>query len=138
MTPPADALFRLPSAVIHDPAVEAWFAAAEPLRALAQPWFEAMRGCGPDVTETMHDHAPTACVGDAAFAYVAAFTAHATIGFFHGAALPDPAHLLQGSGVRMRHVKLRWGEPVDEAALHALIASAYADAKRRLAQDQNS
>jgi hypothetical protein len=32
----------------------------------------------------------------------------------------------------MRHVKLRWGEPVNEAALAALIATAYADIRARL------
>jgi hypothetical protein len=53
------------------------------------------------------------------------------IGFYQGAALPDPAGLLEGSGKRMRHVKLRWGGKVDEAALAALIAAAYRDMKSR-------
>ncbi|MEI9965905.1 MAG: DUF1801 domain-containing protein [Caulobacteraceae bacterium] len=53
----------------------------------------------------MHDGHPTACVGDAAFAYVDAFRAHVNVGFFHGAALDDPAGLLEGTGKRMRHVK---------------------------------
>jgi hypothetical protein len=29
------------------------------------------------------------------------------VGFFHGATLPDPARLLQGTGKFKRHVKLR-------------------------------
>ncbi|MGA0604248.1 DUF1801 domain-containing protein [Caulobacter sp. KR2-114] len=124
-------LMRFPSAVRRDPAVEAWFDAGD-LRLMAQPWFERLRAAGPDVRELMHDHCPTACVEDAAFAYVGAFTAHVNIGFFAGAALPDPAGLLQGAGKRMRHVKLRWGEPADEPALKALIAAAYADMRRRV------
>jgi hypothetical protein len=32
----------------------------------------------------------------------------------------------------MRHVKVRWGEPLDEAALGALIAAAYRDIRARL------
>ena len=32
----------------------------------------------------------------------------------------------------MRHVKLRWGEPVNETALHALILAAYHDMRSRL------
>ena len=96
------------------------------------PWFERLRGCGPDVRELLHDGWPTACVGDAAFAYVAAFSAHVNLGFFQGAELDDPAGLLQGAGKRMRHVKLRWGEPVNEAALNALIAAAYRDIRLRL------
>ncbi len=129
--PPEDALFTLSGAVRGNPEVEAWFT-GDGLRLLAQPWFERMRACGPDMRELMNDHCPTACVDGAAFAYVAAFTAHVNVGFFHGADLPDPTDLLEGSGKRMRHVKLRWGQPVDEAALGALIAAAYADIRSRL------
>jgi hypothetical protein len=39
----------------------------------------------------MHDGCPTACVGDAAFGYVAAFRDHVNVGFFFGALLQDPA-----------------------------------------------
>ncbi|MCB9518451.1 MAG: DUF1801 domain-containing protein [Gemmatimonadales bacterium] len=60
-----------------------------------------MRACGDDVTELLHDGHPTACVGDAAFGYVNVFTAHVNVGFFHGADLDDPAHLLEGTGRRM-------------------------------------
>lgn len=128
-----DELFLFPSAVARDPAVEAWFSAPDhELRRLAQPWFDEIRGCGPDVRELMHDGHPTACVEDAAFAYVDAFSAHASVGFFFGAALDDPAGLLQGGGKRMRHVKLRWGNPVDAPALRALIATAYRDMRSRL------
>ena len=92
-----------------------------------------MRQCGPDVCELIHDGCPTACVGDAAFAYVNAFTAHAAIGFFNGAALPDPACLLEGSGKRMRHVKLRAGQDLDEKSLTALIDAAYEDMRKLVA-----
>jgi hypothetical protein len=54
------------------------------------------------------------------------------VGFFHGAALADPTHLLQGTGKRMRHVKLRAGMDADEAALRRLIEAAYADIKARV------
>jgi len=131
--PDADALFLLPSAVRHDPRVAAWFDLLDPMRAMVQPWFERIRALGPDVTETLHDHMPTACVGQAAFAYVNAFTAHAAIGVFHGSSLPDPAGLLEGSGKRMRHVKLKPGAEADETALAALIDAAYADVRARMA-----
>lgn len=128
------ALFLLPGAVPRDPAVEAWFEGDnEGVRAIARHWFGRIRELGPDVTEILHDHCPTACVAEAAFAYVGAYARHAAIGFFHGADLPDPRGLLEGSGKRMRHVKLRWGEAVDEAAVAALINAAYADIRRRLA-----
>src|SRR6185437_11187256 len=62
-------------------------------RGFALPWFERMRACGADVRELMHDGCPTACVDDAAFAYVGAFTAHVNVGFFQGASLKDPSGL---------------------------------------------
>ena len=129
-----DRLLLLPTAMQRDPRVEAWFDADDnPLRRAARTWFDLMRSCGDDVRELIHDGQPTACVGDAAFAYVNAFTAHVNVGFFHGAALDDPAGLLEGSGKRMRHVKLRGGQPADAAALGALIATAYRDMRGRLA-----
>lgn len=134
-----DPLFRLPSATRRDPRIEGWFADSHDiLRQMAMPWFELMRDCGDDVRELIHDHCPTACVEDAAFAYVAAFKAHVNVGFFHGADLPDPARLLEGSGKRMRHVKLHWGRAVDEAALSQLIAAAYGDIRARLAQPEGA
>ncbi|MBX3586663.1 MAG: DUF1801 domain-containing protein [Ramlibacter sp.] len=126
-------LFTLTGARRHDAAVQAWFSAPQPLRPLAQQWFAAMRACGPDVVELLHDGHPTACVQDAPFGYVNTFTAHVNVGFFTGAALQDPCGLLEGTGRFMRHVKLRPGVPVDEPALQALIAAAYADIQARLA-----
>jgi hypothetical protein len=129
-------LFRFPGAVRRDPGVDAWFAMPDhELRRMAEPWFERMRDCGEDVRELLADGHPTACAEDAAFAYVDAFSAHVNIGFFFGAELDDPAGLLQGAGKRMRHVKLRWGEPVNAAALSDLIAAAYRDIRRRLESD---
>lgn len=130
-------LFLLPQATVSDPGVAAWFDTADPVRAVAKAWFDVVRGCGPDVRECLHDGRPTACIGDAAFAYVGAYTAHVAVGFFNGAVLTDPAHLLQGSGKRMRHVKLRWGEPVDGTALTALIRRSYEEMRARLG-DANS
>ena len=125
-------LLRFNDTVRRSPAVEAWFAGGDELRRMARPWFDLMRGCGADVRETLNDGHPNACIGDAPFAYVAAFKAHVNVGFFYGMALDDPDGLLVGSGKRMRHVKLRWGAPVNDAALKALIAAAYQDIRKRL------
>ena len=124
-------LFR--SAVERDPRIDAWFSAPHhELRMVVKPWFERLRAAGADVRELLHDGHPIACVEDAAFAYVDAFSAHAGVGFFFGAFLHDPAGLLEGSGKRMRHVKLRWGQPVNEVGLAALISAAYSDMLQRL------
>ena len=126
-------LFRFEEARRRDATVGAWLEKQpRELGSIARQWFEHMRKCGSDVREVMHDGCPTACVEDAAFGYVAVFRAHANVGFFRGAELPDPRRLLQGTGKRMRHVKIRPGLDLDSAALEALIDAAYADMKSRL------
>ena len=126
-------LLRFNGAVPRDPAIDAWMKEhAGPLGAIAHEWFEAMRACGDEVRELLHDGCPTACLGDVPFAYVDAFTSHVNVGFFQGASLRDPACLLQGAGKFMRHVKLRPDTPTNAAALHRLIETAYSDIKSRV------
>lgn len=129
----ARAFLRFAGGARRDPAVEAWLdTRSGELGALARRWFDVMRACGDEVLELMHDGCPVACFGDAPFGYVNVFRAHMNVGFFHGAALADPDHLLEGQGKSMRHVKLRPGEAVPAAALHRLIEAAYADIKERV------
>ena len=129
-------VFRLSGARRRDPAVARWFGEGPAeLRTIARTWFDRIRECGTDVLELMHDGCPVACVEDGAFAYVNTFKDHVNVGFFYGASLEDPAGLFQGSGKRMRHVKLRPGADVDAAALGELIDAAYADIKARLRAD---
>lgn len=128
-------LFRLHGATWPSLEIIAWFG-EDPngLRAKVRPWFDRMIACGPEVTAVLHDGYATACLGDVAFAHVKAFKAHAAVGFFHAVDLPDPAGLLEGTGKRMRHVKLRPGVPIDEAALGALIDAAWRDIVCRVGQ----
>jgi hypothetical protein len=126
-------LLRFNGAVERSPAIDAWMQAHPgALGAIAHKWFEVMRKCGDEVRELLHDGCPVACLGDAPFGYVNVFTSHMNVGFFHGAALRDPARLLQGAGKFMRHVKLRPDTSIDEAALNRLIEMAYSDIKARV------
>jgi hypothetical protein len=126
-------LLRFNGAVERDPAIDAWMKQhAGGLGDIAHRWFEVMRGCGDEVRELLHDGCPVACLGDAPFGYVNVFTSHVNVGFFHGAALPDPARLLQGNGRFMRHVKLRPETATDASALSWLIEAAYSDIKARV------
>ena len=127
--------FLLPDAVPWDPEVESWLDEAPgELGGIARHWFGVLRACGDDVREILHDGHPTACVGEVAFAYVNAFRAHVNVGFFYGAALPDPARLLEGKGRAMRHVKVRPGSDLEPSALVELIEAAYVDLGRRFRQ----
>ena len=130
-----DDILRFFGAIKRDATIDAWLKEkpAE-LGSIAQQWFSIMRECGDDVLELIHDGAPTACIGDAAFGYVNVFRSHVNVGFFKGAYLPDPARLLEGTGKHMRHVKLRPGVTLNTSALHVLITAAYSDMKARLKQ----
>jgi hypothetical protein len=126
-------LFWLDGAVEQDPRIERWMKGHRgELGEIARRWFAVMRGCGDEVREVFHDGCANACLGEVPFAYVGVFTAHVNVGFFYGATLTDPERLLQGSGKRMRHVKLKPGTEVDHAALKGLIEAAYWDVKQRI------
>ena len=126
-------LLRFNGGVERDPAIDAGMKAHPgELGAIAHRWFDVMRKCGDEVRELMHDGCPVACLGNVPFGYVNVFTSHVNVGFFQGAALPDPAHLLEGTGKFMRHVKLKPGTPTNTAALNKLIHTAYWDMKSRV------
>jgi hypothetical protein len=132
-----DDVFRLSGGVKRNPAVATWFADGPiELLSVARKWFARMRACGDDVRELIHDGCPVACVEDAPFGYVNSFKSHVNVGFFHGAVLEDPAGLLEGSGKRMRHVKLNPSREIDAAALGDLIDAAYKDIREHLGTSQ--
>lgn len=126
-------LFILPEAAPYLPEIDEWLSGDPPeLYSIARHWFTAFRQCGDDVSELLHDGCPTACVGGAAFGHVNVFKAHVNIGFFTGALIEDPKSMLEGTGKRMRHVKIRPEDDIDSQALQELIRCAYRDIKDRL------
>ena len=60
------------------------------------------------------------------FAYVKAFTTAVNFGFWRGADLRDPDGALEGTGDRMRHVKIRSAEDVDPTRFTAWVKEAVA------------
>ena len=136
-------ILRFNGSAPWDPDIDQWLAEQKnELGVIALQWFSRLRDCGDDVRELMHDGHATALVKDAPFAYVGVFKAHVNLGFFHGAHLDDPADILEGTGKRMRHIKLRpsaqqtgaqqkESQP-PESLLQEMIGRAYADIKQRL------
>ena len=59
--------------------------------------------------------------------YVSIATHHLTLGFFFGAALKDPQRVLEGTGVRMRHVKIRCADDAQNPAVQQLMRQALDD-----------
>jgi hypothetical protein len=65
--------------------------------------------------------------------YIAPQRGYVNLGFSFGIQLPDPEKLLQGTGARMRHVKVRSVEEANNPALEALVEAAHADAPTSIA-----
>ncbi|HSJ56199.1 MAG TPA: DUF1801 domain-containing protein [Anaerolineae bacterium] len=63
---------------------------------------------------------------DGPFCYIKAFQRYVNLGFFRGATLPDPAGILEGTGDRMRHVKLAHLDDIQEGPVRELIRQAVA------------
>ena len=55
------------------------------------------------------------------FCYIGVYRNHVNLGFNYGSDLPDPAHLLEGSGKRFRHVQFHSAEDVSRRALRRLL-----------------
>lgn len=87
----------------------------------------------PDVVEVVRlgDNAASFGLGpkkmSEAYAYIMPKAAYVNLGFYNGAALVDPAGLIEGTGKRLRHVKVYSSEDVARSALRQLIESAKAE-----------
>lgn len=64
------------------------------------------------------------------YAYVAVHDSHANLGSYHGASLSDPNGLLEGTGKKLRHVKISDVASARDPAVIALLRAAVADRKR--------
>lgn len=56
--------------------------------------------------------------------YIADDLGHVKFGFFRGGDLADPESLLEGTGKRMRHIKVRGLEDIREEAFTSLVKQA--------------
>ena len=92
----------------------------------------------PDVTEQprpAEEHANYA-IGpekDAeSFGYLCPLRDYVRLGFFYGAALPDPAGLLIGTGKRLRHIKVYSLEQAEQPEIRQLLEAAVRERKEAL------
>jgi hypothetical protein len=89
-----------------------------------------VRSAIPEATEIIYHGAlgygPTTSGFDRII-YIAPQNGYVNLGFFFGGHLADPAKLLEGTGKRMRHVKIRTTQAADNPALPHLIQEAWAD-----------
>ena len=64
--------------------------------------------------------------------YVMPRAEYVNLGFWHGVGLPDPEGLLEGTGAKMRHIKVRSVEDAGSSPVRALVAAALAERRSSL------
>jgi hypothetical protein len=64
------------------------------------------------------------------YAYIGVQKAHVNLGFYHGTTLNDPAGLLEGTGKKLRHVKVQNMIEAKNPALKKLVLDAIAERMR--------
>lgn len=69
------------------------------------------------------------------YAYILPHAKWVSLGFYKGAELPDPAGLLEGTGAKMRHVKLRDEDACQNPRIRDLLIAALAERRRALKLD---
>jgi hypothetical protein len=69
-----------------------------------------------------------------AYIYIIPHQRHVNLGFYRGTQLPDPDGLLEGTGQRMRHVKVQSTLAVESPVLRRLIIAARDERRRALRQ----
>jgi hypothetical protein len=112
---------------------------AEPgMRPLARRLREIVVEVDPDTVEIVRlgDRAATYGVGpkkmSEGYAYILPHKNWVNLGFYMGAALPDPAGLLEGAGKKLRHVKVRSIEDAERPEIRVLVEEALAQRKQAL------
>jgi len=66
------------------------------------------------------------------YAYIGVQKAHVNLGFYYGAILPDADGLLEGTGKKLRHLKIRSLDVAESTAVKALLKAAIAERRERL------
>ncbi len=92
----------------------------------------------PDAVEVVRlgDKAATYGVGpkkmSEGYTYILPYKSWVNLGFYQGANLPDPDGLLEGTGKKLRHIKIRSLADADDPKLQPLIEAALAERKEAL------
>ena len=107
--------------------------ASEPLRPVMESVRALIFEIHPDVCEVVRLGEKAASYGCGprkmidGYAYIMPFRSWVNLGFFQGASLMDPQGLLEGTGARLRHVKLRTVADTEQPGVRALVEEAYAE-----------
>lgn len=104
-----------------------------PMQPICERLREVVFELDPDAVEVVRlgDRAATYGLGPQkmkeGYAYILPYAGWVNLGFFKGADLPDPNGLMEGTGAKMRHVKIRRLEEAENEALRDLLRAARAE-----------
>lgn len=110
----------------------------EPLKPVVERLRQVILEIHPDACEVVRlgDRAATYGCGPRkmidGYAYILPYRSWVNLGFYRGTSLTDPEKLLEGNGVRMRHVKMRTVEDVERPGVRGLIREACAERRAAL------
>ena len=111
-----------------------------PLRPIMKHLRAVVLEVDPDACEVMRlgDRAATYGVGpkkmSEGYVYIMPHSRWVNLGFYKGVGLPDPKGLLEGTGAKLRHVKIRSGDEARETAVRRLIEAAVNERRASLAR----
>lgn len=111
---------------------------AEPMRPIAVALRDMVTSLDAEAVEVVRlgDRAATYGVGPKKMSegsvYILPHEHWVNLGFYRGAELPDPGGLLEGTGARMRHVKVRTVDEAGVPVLRALVVAALAERRQAL------
>ncbi|MBK0402423.1 DUF1801 domain-containing protein [Adhaeribacter sp. BT258] len=97
----------------------------EPQQMLLNALHQFIKKTAPELQESIKWGFPS-YAGKSNVCYLAAQKNHVNLGFYEGGLLPDAGKLLEGTGAKMRHVKVRSLNEIAEKPLAELIREAVA------------
>ena len=106
--------------------VDSWLAERDPsIRPLCDALRRIIRGAAPQLEESIKWGNPVYTGNDNIF-YISTADTYASLGFFNGAILTDPQGRIEGTGKKMRHMKVRAVEDMDVEQIESWVKEAVA------------
>ena len=110
----------------------------EEIQAIAKSLRDVIITVHPDCVEVPRPGEPSAAYGVGekkmreAYAYIMPQKSHVNLGFFHGVTLSDFEDQLEGSGKRLRHIKIHSVEEANRPVVQKILQAAIQERKRAL------
>ncbi|WP_158219484.1 DUF1801 domain-containing protein [Synechococcus sp. BO 8801] len=115
--------------------------APQDVRLICQALRALIQELHPDSIEVPRPGEPSVAYGfgekkmSEAYAYIMPQKSYANLGFYHGASIADSHPVLEGTGARLRHIKIRTIEAVRSPATVKVLQDSIAERRTALGLD---